>query len=99
MKSTMMLPAFLLGLTLTASAGASPTGIEQTGILPVAMTPSPTFAQVDANKDGVISNEEVSAAKALQNTSFDSADLNRDGSLSKAEYDAATKTLIPQEGG
>lgn len=94
MKSTMKLPAFLFALTVAAIADANPAGT-----IPVAMTPSPAFDQVDANKDGAITKDEIGTTKELPSFSFDDADRNHDGKLSKAEYDAATKAHKPQMGG
>jgi hypothetical protein len=93
MKSTMIISAFAIALTLTAPVGASPAVAT-----PVAMTPAPTFEQADANKDGAVSRDEAVAAKALHNTSFDTADQNKDGRLSKVEYDAAIKASTQQGG-
>ncbi|MBK8162557.1 MAG: hypothetical protein IPK65_05245 [Gammaproteobacteria bacterium] len=97
MKS-MMIPASLMALTLAASAGVGLAGTQQGEAVHTAMTPSPSFDQVDANKDGSISLEEASAAKALENTRFESADQNGDGKLSKAEYAAAVKPHDRQGG-
>jgi hypothetical protein len=65
MKS-MMIPASLMALTLAASAGVGLAGTQQGEAVHTAMTPSPSFDQVDANKDGSISLEEASAVKALR---------------------------------
>jgi hypothetical protein len=93
MKSTLALSAALFALSVAVS-GADAAGTQQS-----TMTPSPAFEQVDTNRDGVVTKEEITAAKALQNTSFDSADQNKDGKLNKAEYDAASKIHDPQQGG
>lgn len=45
----------------------------------------PTFEEVDANGDGLISQEE---AQAIEGLDFATADANQDGSLSRDEYSA-----------
>jgi hypothetical protein len=93
MNSRLALSAALFALSVAAF------GANAAGTQPSTMTPSPAFEQVDANKDGVVTREEATMAKALQNTSFDSADQNKDGKLNRAEYDAASKIHDPQQGG
>ena len=46
----------------------------------------PTFAALDSNNDGYLSQEEASKAPHLD---FASADKNHDGRLSPTEYEAA----------
>ncbi len=46
----------------------------------------PTFEEVDANADGMISQTEAAAIEGLD---FASADVDQNGSLSAEEYNAA----------
>ena len=46
----------------------------------------PSFEEVDANADGLISMEEAAAIEGLD---FATADTNQDGSLDQEEYAAA----------
>ena len=46
-----------------------------------------SFDELDANADGSLSEDEVSAVVGLD---FASADMDGDGSLSRDEYDSAT---------
>ncbi len=48
----------------------------------------PPFEQVDANRDGHISQSEAAAVEGLD---FATADTNQDGMLSRAEYEALRK--------
>ncbi len=48
---------------------------------------APSFEEVDANQDGMISQEEASAVEGLD---FATADSNQDGQLDRSEYEAAT---------
>jgi hypothetical protein len=48
---------------------------------------APSFEEVDANSDGMISQEEAAAVEGLD---LATADTNQDGSLDRAEYQAAT---------
>lgn len=43
----------------------------------------PSFDEVDANGDGMISEEEAGAVEGLD---FATADTNQDGSIDRAEY-------------
>ena len=45
----------------------------------------PAFEEVDANGDGLISQEEAAAIEGLD---FATADANQDGALSRDEYSA-----------
>jgi EF-hand domain pair/EF hand len=52
------------------------------------------FAQVDANRDGAFTREEVQSArqdlvKKVRDSRFELLDQNKDGSVSRAEFDAA----------
>jgi EF hand len=47
---------------------------------------SPAFDDIDANKDGIISQEEAAQVKGLD---FAAADVNHDGLLDRAEYTKA----------
>lgn len=47
---------------------------------------SPTFDQLDQNKDGKLSKAEASKVEKLD---FVKADKNKDGSLDRSEYEAA----------
>lgn len=47
----------------------------------------PAFEEVDANGDGVISEQEAQAVEGLD---FEAADQNQDGQLDQAEYAEAT---------
>lgn len=54
----------------------------------------PDFATQDANKDGKVTKEELTAslpeqAKQFADRIFDTRDANKDGSISKVESDAA----------
>ena len=51
------------------------------------------FAEVDANKDGVITREEADAfrdakQKEMRNKMFDRLDANKDGQISREEFDS-----------
>lgn len=48
---------------------------------------APSFEEVDANQDGMISSEEAAMVEGLD---ISSADTDADGSLSMEEYQAAT---------
>ena len=48
---------------------------------------APSFEEVDANQDGMISQEEAAAVEGLD---IATADSNQDGSLDRQEYEAAT---------
>lgn len=49
----------------------------------------PSFDDVDANHDGVVSKDEASKIEGLD---FATCDKNQDGSLSREEYDACAQT-------
>ena len=54
----------------------------------------PEFATMDANKDGKVTKEELTAslpeqAKQFADRIFESRDANKDGAISKEENDAA----------
>jgi Ca2+-binding EF-hand superfamily protein len=57
------------------------------GIQPAVMTDSRSFAQMDANRDGRITHEELDDTDMLERH-FEEADADHDGSLSPAEVDA-----------
>lgn len=91
MKS-MTIQASLTALTLITATGLGWADTAPGSMHPAAMTQTPTFDQVDTNKDGAITQDEAGTAKVLQQDSgFTSADQNKDGKLSKTEYDAAMK--------
>jgi hypothetical protein len=46
----------------------------------------PPFEEVDANQDGVISQEEAAAVEGMD---FASHDTNQDGQLDRAEYESS----------
>ena len=48
---------------------------------------APSFEEVDANQDGMISQEEAAAVVGLD---FATADTNQDGQLDRSEYEAAS---------
>ncbi len=52
---------------------------------------APTFENVDANKDGVITRQEASAFSALE-VSFDRVDANKDGKLDAEEFTRSRQT-------
>lgn len=54
----------------------------------------PSFDQVDANHDGVISKDEASKIEGLD---FATCDKNQDGNLSREEYDACAGQAGKQE--
>ncbi|MBK9131170.1 MAG: EF-hand domain-containing protein [Gammaproteobacteria bacterium] len=91
MKS-MTMQATLTALTLIAATGIGWADTSPGSMRHAAMTQTPSFDQVDTNKDGSITRDEAGTAKVLQqDSSFTSADQNKDGKLSKTEYDAAMK--------
>ena len=53
----------------------------------LAQDAAPSFEEVDANSDGMISQEEAAAVEGLD---LATADRNQDGSLDRAEYQVAT---------
>lgn len=53
--------------------------------LTAAATSAPPFDEVDVNRDGMISPEEVVVIEGLD---WSTADKNQDGTLDPAEYDA-----------
>lgn len=67
------------------------TGLAALGMFSgVAFAAPPAFEDVDTNKDGVITVEEVITVEGLD---MATADTNGDGKLSKQEYEAAAKKL------
>lgn len=54
----------------------------------------PSFDQVDANHDGVISKDEASKIEGLD---FATCDKNQDGKLTREEYDACAGQAGQQE--
>jgi hypothetical protein len=48
----------------------------------------PEFEEVDANADGLISQEEAAVVESID---FVTADTNQDGSLDRAEYEALSE--------
>lgn len=83
-----MKTAFLIISLFSVSAlvQANPGAVVQTAV----MQP-PSFEDVDANKDGVISKDEAIKAKALNNADFTAADKDGNGLLSKNEYEQAVQ--------
>lgn len=49
---------------------------------------TPTFEEVDANSDGMISQTEAARIEGLD---FASADVDQNGSLNRQEYEAASE--------
>lgn len=47
------------------------------------------FSDIDANKDGAISQQEASAKNSWLAQNFNAIDTNKDGRISKQEYDKA----------
>ena len=47
------------------------------------------FAEIDTNKDGLISTREASENSSWVAANFTVIDTNRDGTISKAEFDKA----------
>lgn len=58
------------------------------GLAGVSLAAAPSFDEVDANKDGLLSKAEAAEVEGLD---FARADTNQDGMLSRAEYQAATE--------
>jgi len=87
MRTTTLLSVAALAAIIAAPALAQPPGGGRGGL--------PTFEVMDANKDGKVTKEELTAAlpeqaKQFADRIFDSRDTNpKDGSISKAENDAA----------
>ena len=82
--STLLTAAALAAIA--APALAQPPGGGRGGL--------PDFAAMDANKDGKVTKEELTAAlpeqaKQFADRIFESRDTNKDGAISKEENDAA----------
>jgi Ca2+-binding EF-hand superfamily protein len=58
------------------------------GFSTAALAQAPSFEEVDANQDGMISAEEAAAVEGLD---FATADTNQDGVIDRAEYSALTE--------
>jgi len=54
----------------------------------LAQQEAPAFEEVDANSDGMISQEEAAQVEGLD---FATADANQDGQLDRQEYQQATQ--------
>jgi hypothetical protein len=65
--------------------GYLPVALLIAGFSGAALAQLPAFEEVDANQDGVISQEEAAAIEGLD---WATADANQDGQLDQAEYDA-----------
>jgi hypothetical protein len=63
----------------------------QGAMVHTAIMQPPSFEDVDANKDGVISEDEAIKAKALSKMDFSAADKDGNGLLSKNEYQQAVQ--------
>ncbi len=86
MRISNLLTAAALAAIVASPALAQPPGGGRGGL--------PDFATMDANKDGKVTKEELTAslpeqAKQFADRIFDSRDTNKDGSISKEENDAA----------
>jgi Ca2+-binding EF-hand superfamily protein len=114
-------PAIALGLAAPAFATAAPAPAKKAPAPATAEAPKPMsrtqflsnvqtrFSAADANHDGFIDSNEVSAAQQrdLQQArateqqrigaEFDKLDTNHDGQLSKAEFMAAAPTVTPRQ--
>lgn len=97
MKLTTTVSASLFALSVASAAIAG--APDAPGTRDAAMMQSPSFEQVDANKDGAATREEVGRANALPDIGFDKADQDKDGKISRDEYDAAARMNDPQKGG
>jgi hypothetical protein len=53
-----------------------------------APAPMPAFADMDTNKDGMLTKEEMTAAtsEAVVGRAFDPADANKDGNITEEEW-------------
>lgn len=70
-------------------------------LMQTAIKQPPSFEDVDANKDGVISKDEAIKAKVLNEMDFSAADQDGNGLLSKNEYQHAVEhkgTASPHKG-
>jgi hypothetical protein len=52
----------------------------------VSLASTPSFEDLDKNKDGMLSKSETSSVEELD---FAKADTNKDGMLNRSEYEAA----------
>jgi len=77
MKTTLLIAAIAAGMTLAAGAQARDGG---------ARFEMPAFEEIDANSDGAVTSEEITAAMQAQALArFEAVDTNGDGALSAEE--------------
>lgn len=75
-----------LAVVVTASAAWAASPAPKSGDKP---HQKPTFETLDANKDGVLTPDELKARKAARaERMFKRVDANADGKIDKAEFDA-----------
>ncbi|GEP41332.1 EF-hand domain-containing protein [Brevifollis gellanilyticus] len=105
MKRTLTTMAALLALTLTAAAQSGGSGTSRVGGIPGSSNVDTntaggslnvanpdqrqTFAELDSNKDDILSKEELSRMRGDNDANkllIQKSDLNSDGSLSKDEF-------------
>ncbi len=81
MNKTLIAAALTLATGLAFAAGE--TAPQATPTAQAAPAQAASFEQLDTNKDGTLSGDEL---KALKNLDMNKADANKDGKLSPAEF-------------